>query len=326
MGTPGRGHKSYLQFGVETTYGTAVAATHKVEVISMKVDPIIGVIRDPSLYDAVARRALYQGGLMYKGNFVIRCNYSGLGVLWKAALGAVATTGVGPYVHVFKESADLPSLTLQMIEGNIPATQYQRVDGAIITSMTIRGTAGQGDDGMVQVEFEVLAKNKLNVASAPTTITNFPALAPVLFHHATVVDNGTGDTSSDIRVRSFEISHRSPFTEDRFYLGATNIDQPLREDFVACQWKITSEFQTIAQFNAAAAFTVGDPELTFTTGATAILNIVSNSANLVEYSNPVENYGIILAQATWEAWYNSSDLTSLMLTTTNSQAAFDTAN
>jgi hypothetical protein len=333
MATPGRGHKSWLQYGIESSYGVTAVATHKVEIISMKIDPIIGVIRDPSLYDGVARRAIYQGGLMYKGSFTIRATYAGIGMLWKHALGAASVSAGPPYTHTFKESAALQSLTLQMIEGDVPTGHYMAVTGAIITGFTIRGSAGQGNDGMLTVEFEILAKNKADVTGSPTSITNFPALNPVLFHQATLVDLGAGDvafvppsTGPDVRVRSFEITHRSSYAEDRFYLGSTTIDQPLRSDFISCQWKITSEFQSVEQFTYAAAFTAGDPEIIFTQSSNAILRLVSNSANLVEYSNPVENYGIILAQATWESWYDATDLTSLMITNTNTQTTAIIAN
>jgi hypothetical protein len=326
MGIPGKGHLSYLQFAEESSYGTAVASTHKIEVINMDIGPFVGVVRDPSLYDGVSRRGIFQGGTGFRGRFTTRMNYEGMGVLLKATLGGTPTvSGSNPYTHTFKEGSTPPSLTLQCIEGNVPAGGYFRVDGAYITAMTLRGSAGQGEDSMVQAEFEVVAKSKVSVASAPASVANFPALEPLLFHQTTTVDTGTNDSAADVRLRSFELSYRNSYDLERFYFGSTTVDQPIRNGFVECRWRITQEFQTKSQFDNAVAFATERLDLVFTSG-TKSFRASSGSAVITEYANPIEGYGIIMANSTWEAYRNASDGTSLIIVNVNSKPAYNTAN
>lgn len=318
---PGLGHKSYLQIGTESTYGTAVAATGlKLEVIQANIDPVVGVIQDPSLYSAQSRRALYQGGLFYRGRIVVRGNYEGMGRLLKSAFGSVATTGAGPYTHTFKEAASPTSLTLELIEGDIPASQCKRVIGALVTDMAVRVTAGQGLDAMLQAEFGIIAKT-VTTGFTPTAALSFPSIKPVLFHQSNATTNdGSGDTQANQRTRSIELTLANAYAEDRFYLGSVNPDQPVRNDFLTARWRITSEFNTKTALDRAIAFTSTAPTMKFVSGADTI-EFRSNSAKIVEYGNPIEAYGIILMNITHEAFYDATDLSALVCVMVNTLAS-----
>lgn len=327
----GLGHKSYLQFGPkETTYGTFVTPTKKLEVISFNVAPQVGVIQDPSLYDAQSRRGIFQGALSYKGTVVLRLNYEGLEELFRGVFGGAGYTStvVSGSVrdHTFKESASLNSYSFECIIGDITAGTCFRLVGAKLTALTVRGTAGVGTDAMLQAEFSVIAKD-MQSNQTPTAALSFPAVFPVLYHQALTIDDGTADAASSVRVRSFEVSLENPHAEDRFYLGSVNIDEPLRSDFLVARWRLTQEFKTRTQFDAARAFTAGSPQLVFRHptdlggGFFREFELRSGSANLVEFSNPVEGFGIILSTATWEAWRDATDASALVGRFRNTQAA-----
>lgn len=317
----GLGNKSYLQMGVETTYGTAVAAAAKVEIISANIDPVVGTIPDPSLYSGQSRRGFYQGGLFYQGKILIRSNYGGgatgcLGRLIKAAMGTVATTGAGPFVHTYKEAAQPPSLTLELGEGDIPAGTVKRAIGCIVTGMTVRATAGQGEDAMVQFEFPIVAKT-VTLGFTPTAALAFPTISPMLFHQSGVItDDGSGDTQANQRVRSFEMTLTNNYALDRFYFGSLTPDQPIRNDFLSARWAFTSEFQGTPAIARAIAFTTTAPKVKFTSGAD-IFELRSNSAKIVEYGNPVEGYGAVLMKITHEAFQDATDLSALVAVLTN---------
>jgi len=383
---PGLGHKSYVQFTKESTYGTLLPSTRRLEIISWNVSPQIGAIQDPSLYAAQSRRGLYQGGMMYRGTFVVRLNYEGLEELFRAVFGTYSNSIVTAVTrdHFFKEGSTLNSYTFEVSAGDVTANTVFRLIGAKVTGLTIRGTAGVGTDAMLQAEFTVIAKDA-TANNAPTTplvtgltisglrtvtrgggswivdgigvgstvtganfaagakvesvtsgtvlvmdrdCTNgsalsgtftlaYPAVFPVLFHQAITVDDGTPDTGANLRVRAIELTLEQPHAEDRFYFGAQNIDEPLRTDFLTARWRLTQEFTTIVQFDSARAFTAGSPKFVFRHPA-AITNgfrefeIRSEKANLVEYSNPIEGYGVLISTATWEAWYDTTDVSALV--------------
>src|SRR3990172_4015377 len=84
----GQGFKSYIQFGLESTYGTAVAATDRLEIISMDVGPDQSVILDPSLNNSVGRRGLSRGACVSRAPIVMPSNSKGLLKLGKALGGA----------------------------------------------------------------------------------------------------------------------------------------------------------------------------------------------------------------------------------------------
>lgn len=399
---PGLGHKSYVQFGPkEGTYGSFQTPTKKLEVVSWNIAPQVGVIQDPSLYGAQSRRALYQGGLLYKGTFVVRLNYEGLEELFRAVFGTYSQAVVSGTVrdHTFKEGATLNSYSFEVGVGDVPTGKVFRLLGAKLTSLTVRGTAGSGTDAMLQAEFSVVAKDMTSdaaptaaatvgpIASCSTTSGAFtltrasgsfvtdgvvvghtvsassvppgtvvlsvaaltltlsaaatatvsgslsasfltmqaPSVLPVLYHQGVTIDDGTADTP---RIRSFEVTLESPHAEDRFYLGSVNIDEPLRSDFLTARWRLTQEFSTKTQFDAARAFTEGSPKLLFRhttdigSGNFREFELRSNRANLVEFSNPVEGYGVLISTATWEAFYDdATDLSALVARFRNNMPA-----
>jgi hypothetical protein len=330
---PGTGRASFLQWGPkEASYGTFQAPTQKLELVSWSVNPEIGFIQDPSLYGQVARRGLFQGGLVYKGTFVVRLNYEGELELFRGAFGtyssALVETGVRD--HTFKLGALLNSYSPEVVIGDIPAGKCFRMLGAKLVGITIRGTAGTGNDAMLTAELTVLAKDFLSDQTLTGSLA-FPPLFPVIYHSnnlaGAVVDDGTGDAAANVRVRSFEVGLESPHTEDRFYLGSQFIDEPVRADFATPTFRFTQEFTTKTQFDAARAFTEGSPRLVFqhptVIGAASKreFELRANRANLREYTSPVESYGILISTATWEAFHDDTDVSAVVGRFRNTEVA-----
>jgi len=316
----------------ETTYGTYIAPTAKLEVFNFEATPEIGVIQDPSLYSQPSRRGLYQGGQFWRVRFTVRGNFDGCLELFRAVFGTYSNTLVDTPArdHFFKEGANLNSYSPEAIVGDVTTGKCFRVLGLKLTGVRVRGTAGLGNDAMLQFEFNGLAKD-VQSNQTPTGALTFPAVLPILYHYSGnatgIVDDGTADTGVSLRVRSFEVSLEQPHTEDRSYLQSINIDEPMRSDFLVARWRLTQEFTTYTQFDAAKAFTVGSPKLVFahptTIGSTSKreFELRSNQANLVEYSNPVEGYGVILSTATWEAFFDATDASALVARFRNTESA-----
>ena len=72
---------------------------------------------------------------------------------------------------------------------------------------------------------------------------------------------------------------------------------------------------------------MGSPQLIFQhptlIGSTSKreFEVRANKANLVEFSAPVEGYGVILSTATWEAWYDTGDTSAMVVRTKNALSA-----
>lgn len=330
MGTPAQGHKSYMQFGREAAYGTGVAATHRLGFVSSSVEPVLGFVRDNTLNDAVVRSAIYPVGQFARGQIEMVLDYAGLLLLFDGVFGTGTfgstggtTTGAGPYTHVFTEKSLLNSYTIELIEGNVPANKCQRLIGAKIVGMTVRGEAGQGDNALVRVIWDIIAKEK-QTDQTPTGALTAVSRTSVLFHQATTVDDGTADSSADVRLRSFELALVSPVAEDRFYFGSTTIDEPLRSDFVAPTLRLVKEFQTKTLIDAFKAGTSGSPQLVFTSG-TNVITIEMGTAKATAYTHPVSGYGIVTQEVTWEGLQTAGPpVYGVKFTVVNSQATIVT--
>jgi hypothetical protein len=328
---PGLGHKSYLQIGPkETTYGTYIAPTAKLELMSWDVNPDVGVIQDPSLYSQQSRRALYQGLYTVAGTFKVRLNYEGLLELFRGVFGTypaptVVETGVRD--HFFKEGATLNSYSPEVIIGDVTTGKCFRMLGSKFHGLRVAGRAGNGVDGMLTAEFTVTAKDFVS-NQTPVGALSFPPVFPVLFHQAITVDDGTADAAASVRVRSFEVTLEQPHTADeRAYLGSLTIDEPLRQDFITARWRLEQEFTTLTQWDAARAFTLGSPQFVFQNPTTIGVSskrefeLRSNKANLVEFSAPVSDYGVLVSTATWEAYFDATDASALLARFRNTEVA-----
>lgn len=334
----GLGHKSYLQLGKEVTYGSPATVNRRFEIISANIAPQKGVIQDPSLNNSPSRRGIFEGATVYKGTILTRLNYAGQEELFRGVFGAYngATTVTDGRDHVFKEASAIPSYTMELSIGDMPATnQVFDLYGAKFTGVTIRGTAGQGTDAMLQAEFSVIAKDMVSAQSATGSLSaELPR--PVIFHSnnnaggGAIVDDGIETLADGIRVRSFEVTLENPHAEDRFYLSSSQVDEPVRNDFLVARWRFTQEFTSIAQFNAirtwAATGSEPSPRLVFQGSLIVATNryefeLRSNKAQYVEWSAPVEGYGIVTSTATLEAFYDSTDQSALVARIRNSLAA-----
>lgn len=330
-----RGSQAYVLIGPEVTYGVAaVTGFHKAEVISVSCDPVIGIIQDPSLYNKRARRGLHQGGLMYRGSIKIRANYEGpaLLLLMRAAMLGYAGTVVaaGPPTsnnHTFTDGSTLRSLTMQMQEGGV-ATNLQEVRGMVVTGWTFRTTAGTSGDAMGVYEFQFVAQSKTEniVEASGGAVTTYALVNPVLYHQCITQSDGSGDATPIIR--SLEVSYSAPYDDGRYQLGSVNPLQPIPNDFLVGSIKVTREFDSTAMFVKARSFAAPAAALDFVFQGAVILasnkfetQFKAVNARLQDYSNPVEDYGVIVATGTWLLYDDPNTiLSSLLVRIKNSDA------
>lgn len=328
---PGRGHRSYVQIGTEASWGAGGAATVKLELLEDTLQLRNDPIRDPSLYDARARRAIYPGPYYVSGGLKFRGNAEGLLQVFRAILPAyTATPVVGDTAvidHLFKESASLtpPSLVVESIRGAVPSGQCFKSTGIMLSNVTIAGKAGAGADGMITVAAQAIGKDM--ATAAPTSALSFPAVSPFIYHQAQTITDGSGTSQADLRVRDFELSYGTPLDETRDYIGSPNRDQALPNDFVSPTWRLTQEFNDANLFGALKTWTAGALKFIFQrpetigTSHKRELEIRSGTAQLLEYAPPVRAYGIIIATSSWEAVQDPTDGSSTVIRVRSTESA-----
>lgn len=328
---PGLGKKSYLQFGLETTWGTAVAATHKYELISDTFTPEQEEIQDPSLFNGRSPRATYQGRRLGRGSVKIRCNYEGwlplIKLIQPSYTATVIETGVRD--HIFKEGLPLtlPSATMQIIKGDIPTTKCFQLPGAKVATAVIEGAA----KGMVTVELTMFAKDMISNVT-PTPSLSFPGLFPVKYDQCGsvaggTVDDGTADAAGLVRVRRFKYSHNNGLADDRDFMGSLNPDEFLDEDWLESLLELEQEFITRTQFDAIAAFTTGTPQLIFkhptTIGVSSVreFEIRQSNATPKSISVPIPGPGKLISTFVWKGNYDPTDAGAAVIRVRSTEAA-----
>jgi hypothetical protein len=331
----GLGFKSYWQFGREAVYGTAVAATHKLDLMNADVPIVQGIIRDESLWGNMSRQILYQGGYMYRGKIKVRCQYEGLAMLldWVMGTGAYGSVGGsdsgvvnGIYTHTFLQQQYLNSYTVELIEGDISAGKCFKLTGVVVDSITITGRGG-ANDAMLTVELDVIAQDKVSGAT-PTAGLKTPELSlaaytPVLFYQAAFND-GTVDVPV---VKDFSVTIANNLSAR--WVGQ-KILQPVRDNFIDVKTRFTQEFMSTTLFDAARSFTGPGPAIACyfsDTRAPGVrsLNIQITAAKLLTYSPPINKYGIIESTAEWESYYSAADTGSVLIALGNTKATVSTA-
>jgi hypothetical protein len=132
--------KTAIGIGVESTRGTAVSRTNWLEVQSAEFTETATYERFPVL-QAVwggSRQVSHISAKQVTGTIVVPLQYTGVGILLKGLLGAVATTGgSAPYTHTYTLGTVPPEyLTIEKIIGT--SGQRELLTGCAIAGGRIR--------------------------------------------------------------------------------------------------------------------------------------------------------------------------------------------
>ena len=272
---PAFGHRTFMQIGAkETTYGTFLAPSgtykYRLDVLSWSLTPQIGIVRDKSytgVASQVSRTAAYQGPIYYKGTITVKCQYEGLKEILRGVFGTYTSdSSLTTLDEKFTEGLTLNSYSVEIGWGDFPAGKVLRILGLKFIGMTIKGTASTGDDGMLTVDLQVVARDIDTNSGAGYNATgsiNYPAQFPVFFHQAVLVDDGTNDLQTQLRVTNFEVTFEGAHVEDRLYLSSLLIDEPIRDDAVVGRFKLTQELNSQSPWQVSRLFSLGSPRLIF---------------------------------------------------------------
>jgi len=320
MSDSGLGFLSYVQIGLESAFGAAVAATRRFDVIDFEIEPVIGEIQDDTLTGQLSESVSYQGPLFWKFNFTLRGDYAGNNMIWDGLFGTStfgsvggATTGTNPYVHVFTEKSYLNSHSIEFIEGNIPTGKCTRLYGAKFTGFDLTVQAADGPGGKAILKVRGLAKSQ-TLDFTPTAALAVPTSNAALFYEIATMDDGTADSATDVRVRSLTVTMNNKASEGRFYMTSLYFDEPIRDGKLEVQWVIESEYKTKTLAAAAAAYPSGSPKVVFGSSASKRLTLETGTAKIVGHPRAVKGPGIITHTTTWKGFYNASDTSALKVT------------
>ena len=216
----------HFGIGIESTVGTAVAATRFFEAIGESVEDTPTLASPPGLrnYSKIAMDLMNNAA---KGSVDLLWSFNGLGILAKNLWGSVTTTGAGPYVHTFPATTGVPSTD----RIGLGLTLEFRRDG----SLSWRYPAGKitgwkhdmpgNDYNKLSVEFSSKAGTLAGPATASygTLVTGRPV-------HCTAAFDG----GANLPVLNGSIQINNPLDEPFGWGSTTFIAEQDRSDVLTC--------------------------------------------------------------------------------------------
>ncbi len=288
MAIPARGFGAYLGIGIEGPYGVCVARSNWLKVSSLGMKRTIEKRRIPHLgcVGAVStnRMGHFTASDKAGGAVEFPMAYDDSTVLMLShALGAVATSGAGPYQHDITAAVPgaLGSLTLEQGYGTQDAEEFR---GCVLPGFELKASAG--NIAMLSIPGIIgLTTDGLEAQGSPV----FPVASYIKHDHAgQFAFNGGLWDITDI---SIKVDRK---ISDRMLLGSLLTKAPTPNDFMDIGFKITVEYGQAAGLNAAwLADTSGDATLTFTGPGANSMALTLQNAHIIDIARPIAGPGII---------------------------------
>lgn len=306
----GFGHNAFIGIGAETTYGTAVAPTKflQFDEESIKLDQ--KYLPKPTIYGVgVTRRVKSRKSV--GGGLKLALAYTGFELLHKHIMGAVATTGAGPYTHTFTRAAALPTgLTLHVNRdaASVGVGTAFNYEGCQVNKAT--WSAGR-EENFLSLALEFVGEDCSNGNIATPSFATF--------------DGITWDTiacelqSTAFPCQSFEVTLDNNLAADRFKLGQLTRIGLGRAGASTVSGKFTLEFQDLVVFNYWKNLTEVDLKFTATSG-TKVFRIQILAAQLDMGDPNTSSGGPIQIEIGFTGYNYAGDGTEMEILITNSTA------
>lgn len=212
------GYNTWLGWGEESTYGTAVAAAKyaEIEKESVKDEGSKYEFKPLLRYRSQARKIL--GKANPAGAITLPVLWTGLEQLFKHGFGSAGTTGPASslYTHTFSLAAQPPTgLTVFLnrdSEGLTGNTAF-RINGSRINKLTLRQNVGE----WLMMDVDLIGRQREQAAKPTPT---FPTFDPVDWAMVATKAINPAGTNMDVPMRSFELTIENGLHQDGYRLGS----------------------------------------------------------------------------------------------------------
>lgn len=269
------GMNAQLGFKSESTWGTAVTVDKFVPLVSESIKKEVARLESSGIL--AGRRVMttnqYTGGdITVSGDINMELCQQGIGTLWKWAMGSCTTTSTGgtaPFTHTVTPG-DLTDdhLTVQVgrpdTGGTVDAFTYS---GMKCASWEVAAKAGE----IVTASFSAVGKNEAtntNLVSA-----SFTNGVDKSFTYINGTINIGGTTNN---VKEFTFKGDNGLVDDRRFLSAATISEPLEAALREYGGEIMTEWEGFTNYNQFVAGTTGSLTATFSAGSDAQFQIAAN--------------------------------------------------
>lgn len=242
-----------------------------------------------------------------------------IALLFKAALGSVATTGVGPYVHTFKVGSSLPSYLIE--RGFTDLGQFFKYNGCKVNKLSLSVTPS----GFQKISFDFVgAKETISAVSFDATPVDLGKQSFDGFSIGTIEEGGAA--IADV-VGIDGLSIENGLDTDQYSIGGGGIRDDLPEGMVRVSGTLKARFTSLTLYNKAIADTESSLKVTYLFGD----GLGSAGNESLEFFIPELTYAPnspvisgpkgVLVDLPFEAYYdNSAEASALQIILKNSQA------
>jgi hypothetical protein len=308
------GKDARISAGEESTAGTEVARTAVARLVSTTLQRAIERDVVPHLVGSGAAAAnpvdFFETVAMVGGDLEINAAYQGsaLGLWLKHAMGAVATTGAGPYAHAFSLAGALPAGLSLCVERGSGGLGDEELLGCKISSFELSVAPGQ----VMACRMSIIGMG--GSARGSDSPPGLATLYPITHKHA----GQLSFDSASYTLSAFTLrvdNNLTPLPE----LGSLYSSEPQRNGFQTIEIEAELVARSDALFTASLASTQGDVTITFT-DSTRSLAIVLHNAVIFSYSDPISAFGVIKQKVVWRGLGDGSDH-GLLVTLTNANSS-----
>ena len=236
-----------LGFGEESTVGTAIAPSARIEVVNESLKLTVERIESKGL--KAGRRFLSSNGWAagkksVEGDIEVEIPSNGFGTLLKHLLGTVATTtpagATTRRLHTIT-SGDLnaKSLTFEVARTDVAGTSHKfTYNGCAIMDCEI--ACGVGDYATAKLTIDGWNET---VSAASATSASYPTGTPLVFTGAAITIAG-----SSVPVTQFSCKIATGRKADRYFLGSSLKSQQVESDMRMVDGKIDVEWTGLTQY------------------------------------------------------------------------------
>lgn len=306
------GHAHFFGIGEESTFGTGVAPASGNYYEATSDELQRNQVNDPKpgLLGRTHNRRVAQM-VDVSGAIAFDLGYEGYEKIFKHALGAGNTTGVGPYVHAFTLADDLPtglSITSNKDSSNLGGTSCERFLGCRINKLTLTQSRGEH----LKASMEILGRNS-ELISTPTA--SYPTFDGILYDELTAQI-----ASSTIEADEIEVTIENNLKDDHYKLGSQLRAAIPPADKRVITVKIVKDFDSLTEWNYYRNLTNVLVELDWTNGSDILdinLPVVNFNAGAPTVSDP----GVIPHELVGQAFLSSAQNDELTINLTNNTSA-----
>ena len=267
------GLAAQIGIGVESTVGSAATPTRFYEFNDESIAQTIERIESEGLRtgNRVLRSDRYASGqIAIEGSFSMEMTAGNTAILFKHALGAVATAG--SYVHTCTMSDPYGlGLTLEVgrpgNDGTVRAFTYA---GCKINSLDLSVSVGE----LLSADFGVIGTTAEAIGSV--TAASYGSSLELL-HFAGAAITVAGDA---FPCKDFSLSVNNGLTGDRFVLGSQVAQQPIASSLAEVTGSLTAEFVDATAYN----------RVVNATHAAIVATFTDSTANSITVTVPVARF------------------------------------